>query len=58
MRTALLNDLDIHLRTSADGQAYRLRVTGELVDASLQRSGEHVVLEVGDRPMPRLADRC
>ena len=26
--------------------------------SSLERSGDHVVLEVGDRPMPRLTDRC
>jgi hypothetical protein len=59
MRTALTNDLDIQMRTSADGRAYRLRVTGEMVDASLERRGAALVaLEVGDRPAPRLADRC
>ena len=59
MRTALTNDLDIQLRTSADGQAYRLRVTGDMVDASLERRGADLVaLEGGDRPAPRVAPRC
>jgi hypothetical protein len=59
MRTALTNDLDIHLRASADGQTYRLRVTGEMVDASLERRGAALVArDVGDRPAPRLANRC
>jgi hypothetical protein len=56
MRMALENDLDIQLEASADRQVYSLRVTGELVDASLERRGAAVArLEVGDRPAPRLA---
>jgi hypothetical protein len=59
MRTALQNELDIQLEASADRQVYRLRVTGNLADASLERrGGELVRLEVGDRPAPRLATRC
>jgi hypothetical protein len=59
MRTALQNQLDIQLEASADRQLYRLRVTGDLVDARLERhGGELVRLEVGDRPAPRLARRC
>ena len=59
MRTALQNQLDIQLEASADRQLYRLRVTGELVDAQLERrGGELVRLEVGDRPAPRLKSGC
>jgi hypothetical protein len=59
MRTALQNKLDIQLEASADGQVYRLRVIGDLVDASLERRGADLVrLEVGDRPAPRLARAC
>ena len=59
MRTALSNNLDIHLDTSADGQVYRQRITGEGVDVGLERRGADVVrLEVGDRPAPRLARGC
>jgi hypothetical protein len=59
MRTALQNQLDIQLETSADRQVYRLRVTGDLVDVELERRGADLVaLEVGDRPAPRLALRC
>jgi hypothetical protein len=59
MRTALQNELDIQLEASADRQFYRLRVTGEMVDASLERRGADVVaLDVGDRPAPRLARGC
>ena len=57
MRLALRHDLDIHL--DASGDAYALRVTGEQVDLALQRRGADLVrLEVGDRPVPRLAERC
>jgi hypothetical protein len=59
MRTALQNQLDIQLEASADRQLYRLRVTGDLVDAQLERrGGELVRLEVGDRPPPRLKSGC
>jgi hypothetical protein len=59
MRTALQNELDIQLDTSADGQVYRVRITGDLVDASLERRGAELVrLEVGDRPAPRLSSGC
>ena len=59
MRTALQNKLDIQLGASAGRQGYRLRVIGDLVDASLERRGADLVaLEVGDRPAPRLARRC
>ena len=59
MRTALQNKLDIQLGTSAGGQGYRLRVTGDRVDASLERRGADLVaLEVGDRPAPRVARGC
>jgi hypothetical protein len=59
MRTALQNELDIQLEASADRQDYRLRVTGDMVDASLERRGADLVaLEVGDRPAPRVAERC
>ena len=57
MRLALRHDLDIQL--DASGDAYALRVTGEQVDVALQRRGADLVrLEVGDRPIPRLAERC
>ena len=59
MRTALQNKLDIQLGTSDDGQAYELRVTGDMVDSSLERRGADLVrLEVGDRPAPRLSSGC
>jgi hypothetical protein len=59
MRTALQNELDIQLGTSDDGQAYELRVTGDMVDASLERHGADLVrLEVGDRPAPHLSTGC
>jgi hypothetical protein len=59
MRTALSNELDIHLRTSADGQVYRQRITGEGIDTVLERRGTGLVrFEVGDRPPPRLAKGC
>jgi hypothetical protein len=59
MRTALSHDLDIHLRTSADGQVYRQRITGDGIDAVLERRGTGLVrLEVGDRPPPQLAHGC
>ena len=59
MRTALSNNLDIHLDTSEDGQVYRQRITGEGVDVGLERRGADLVrLEVGDRPAPRLARGC
>jgi hypothetical protein len=57
VRTALVNDLDIELRTVPGG--YVQRITGEGVDALLERRGTKVVrLDVGDRPAPRLARGC
>jgi hypothetical protein len=57
MRTALQHGLDIHLDARGDG--YAQRITGEGVDAVLERRGTEVVrLHVGDRAEPRLADRC
>ena len=59
MRTALGNNLDIHLDTSAGGQVYRQRITGEGIDTVLERRGTGLVrFEVGDRPPPRLAKGC
>ena len=59
MRTALSNNLDIHLNTSAGGQVYRQRITGEGIDTVLERRGTGIVrFEVGDRPPPRLAKSC
>ena len=57
MRTALRNGLDIHL--SADGDRYEQRITGEGIEATLERRGAELVrLEVGDRAPPRLARGC
>jgi hypothetical protein len=57
MRVALRNELDIHLAASGDG--YVQRITGEDVNAMLERRGAEVVrLEVGDRAAPRLATSC
>jgi hypothetical protein len=57
MRTALRNELDIHLAATGDG--YVQRITGEGVNATLERRGAEVVrLEVGDRAAPRLASAC
>jgi hypothetical protein len=57
MRTALRHRLDIHL--SADGDRYVQRISGDGVDATLERNGVELVrLEVGDRAPPRLADGC
>ncbi len=57
MRTALENELDIHLRASGDG--YVQRITGSGIDAVLERRGPELVrLEVGDRSAPELADGC
>jgi hypothetical protein len=57
MRLALRHDLDIHL--SADGDRYRQRITGDGVNAVVERRGTDVVrLDVGDRAAPRLASGC
>jgi hypothetical protein len=57
MRTALRHGLDIHL--SADDDHYVQRITGEGVDATLERRGAELVrLEVGDRATPRLMHGC
>ncbi|HWM08903.1 MAG TPA: hypothetical protein VNO82_06155, partial [Solirubrobacteraceae bacterium] len=57
MRTALVNELDIHLRASGDG--YVQRITGSGIDAVLERRGSELVrLDVGDRPSPELVDGC
>jgi len=57
MRTALEHDLDIDLL--AAGGRYVQRVTGEGIDATLERSGTEVVrLDVGDRDPPELATGC
>ena len=57
MRTALRHRLDIQL--SANGERYVQRITGEGIEATLERrGGELVRLEVGDRAPPRLAGRC
>jgi len=57
MRTALRHELDIDL--TAAGDRYVQRVTGDGVDAVLERRGAELVrLEVGDRPAPRLAAGC
>jgi hypothetical protein len=57
MRTALRHRLDIHL--SADGDRYVQRITGDGVDATLERRGAELVrLEVGDRAAPRLMRGC
>jgi hypothetical protein len=57
MRTAHTHDLDIHL--SASGDRYVQRITGEGVEAVLERRGADVVrLDVGDRDPPELARSC
>jgi hypothetical protein len=57
MRTALTHDLDIRLEVRGDG--YVQRVTGEGIDAVLERRGGEIVrLEVGDRAAPRPAAGC
>jgi hypothetical protein len=56
VRTALVNELDIELRTVPGG--YVQRITGDGVDALLERRGAKVRLDVGDRPAPRLARGC
>jgi hypothetical protein len=57
MRTALTHNLDIRLEVRGDG--YVQRVTGEGVDAVLERrGGELVRLSVGDRAAPRPAAAC
>ncbi len=57
MRLALRHDLDIHL--SADGDRYTQRITGDGVNAVVERRGTDVVrLDVGDRAAPRLASGC
>jgi hypothetical protein len=57
MRTALTHDLDIHLEASGD--RYVQRITGDGVDAVLERRGSELVqLEVGDRAAPRLMRGC
>jgi hypothetical protein len=59
MRRALQHDLDISVRTSADGQSYEQRVTGLDVHAKLARRGMEVTrLDVGDRPPPAVASDC
>jgi hypothetical protein len=57
MRTALNENLDIHL--SATGDGYVQRITGDGVSSVLERRGTAVVrLEVGDRAAPEPASRC
>ena len=57
MRTALSHDLDIHIEVRGDG--YQQRITGEGVEAVLERrGGELVRLSVGDRAAPRPAAGC
>lgn len=57
MRTALRHGFAIQLH--ADGDAYVQRITGDGIDATLERrGGELVRLDVGDRPTPRLAAGC
>jgi hypothetical protein len=57
MRTALTHDLDIHL--DASGDRYVQRITGEGIEATLERrGGELIRLEVGDREPPRPASEC
>ena len=57
MRLALRHNLDIHL--SADGDRYTQRITGDGVNAVVERRGSDVVrLDVGDRAAPRLAVGC
>ena len=57
MRTALTHNLDIRLEARGDG--YVQHITGEGVDAVLERrGGELVRLSVGDRAAPRPAAGC
>ena len=57
MRTALTHNLDIRLEARGDG--YVQRITGEGVDAVLERRGGDLVrLSVGDRAAPRPAAGC
>jgi hypothetical protein len=57
MRTALRQNLDIHL--SATGDGYVQRITGDGVSSVLERRGAEVVrLDVGDRAAPELATAC
>ena len=57
MRTALANDLDIQLEVRGDG--YVQRITGEGVEAVLERHGGDLVrVEVGDRAAPRPTRGC
>jgi hypothetical protein len=57
MRTALAHELDIQLDARGDG--YVERITGEGVEAVLERRGGEVVrLEVGDRAAPQPAAGC
>jgi hypothetical protein len=57
MRTALTHKLDIRLEARGDG--YVQHITGEGVDAVLERrGGELVRLSVGDRAAPRPATGC
>jgi hypothetical protein len=57
MRMALAHDLDIQLEARADG--YVQRITGEGVEALLERRGGEVVrIEVGDRAGPQPANAC
>jgi hypothetical protein len=57
MRTALTHELDIRLEARGDG--YVQHITGEGVDAVLERrGGELVQLSVGDRAAPRPATGC
>ena len=57
MRTALTHNLDIRLEARGDG--YVQHITGEGVDAVLERrGGELVRLSVGDRAAPRPATAC
>jgi hypothetical protein len=59
MRLALQNHLDIDLSTSDDGQSYQERVSGDDIQAVLERRGIAVTrLDVGDRPAPRVATGC
>jgi hypothetical protein len=59
MRTALQNRLDITLRTGHGGRWYEQHVTGDGVDAVVERHGLEVVrLDVGARPPPALARGC
>jgi hypothetical protein len=57
MRTALRQNLDIHLTATGDG--YVQRITGDGVNSVVERRGPDVVrLEVAGRAAPNLADGC